>query len=606
MNTENKAAEGQETGVPNRPAPLPEAMPAEVSQQSEHDPAAEIGDLLDKEARSKLAKLTGGLSPAAIMRVVGDWSIHLAVSPGKQMNLWNKAVSGAADYGRYLFETSLGSDAVKPCIPPARRDRRFSHDAWQKQPFNAFQQAFLLQQEWWQEATTRVRGVSCEDERAVSFIARQMLDAVSPANFPLTNPEVLQKTNDENGMNLLRGMENLRDDMQELLLGKPLRPETDFHVGENVAVTPGKVVYRNHLIELIQYDPTTDKVKPEPLLIVPAWIMKYYILDLSPENSMVKYLTEQGYTVFMISWRNPGSEDADLGLDDYRKKGPMAALDAIQDITGAKKIHAAGYCLGGTLLSLTAAAMARDDDDRLASMTLFATQVDFTEAGELMLFINESQVAFLEDMMWQQGYLDAGQMSGAFQLLRSNDLVWSRLQKDYLMGERPKLNDMMAWNADATRMPYRMHSEYLRKLFLNNELATGKYEVGGHPVSLDDLRLPIFAVGTETDHVAPWKSAFKIDALTSSPVTFVLTKGGHNAGVVSEPGHPRRHYHVHTSCDRDRYLPPDEWREVAERKEGSWWPEWVAWLETRSGDPTAPPAMGEALCPAPGTYVLME
>jgi polyhydroxyalkanoate synthase len=338
--------------------------------------------------------------------------------------------------------------------------------------------------------------------------------------------------------------------------------------------------------------------------------MKYYILDLSPQNSLVKYLTGQGFTVFMISWKNPEAEDRDLGLDDYRRLGVMAALDAVRGIVPDQKVHAAGYCLGGTLLSIAASAMARDGDDRLKSMTLFAAQTDFTEAGELLLFINESQIAFLENMMAEQGYLDSRQMAGAFQLLNSNDLVWSRVVRDYLMGERRPMTDLMAWNADTTRMPYRMHSEYLRQLFLDNQLVEGRFMVEGRPVALTDIRVPIFAVGTSNDHVAPWCSTYKIHLQTDCEVTYLLTSGGHNAGIVSEPGHAGRSFQMSTRTSDDRYLDADAFTAEAPRKAGSWWPEWADWLRARSGAPVPARAVGgadrAALCDAPGTYVFQD
>jgi polyhydroxyalkanoate synthase len=311
----------------------------------------------------------------------------------------------------------------------------------------------------------------------------------------------------------------------------------------------------------------------------------------------------------MISWKNPGPEDRDLSLEDYRELGVMAALEAIEAIVPRARVHAAGYCIGGTLLSMAAAAMARDGDRRLASMTLFAAQTDFTEAGELMLFINESQLAFVEDSMWEQGFLDTRQMAGAFQILRSNDLLWSRMVNEYLMGERAPMTDLMAWNADATRMPYRMHTEYLRHLFLGNDLAAGRCTAGDRSISLADIRVPLFVVATERDHVAPWRSVYKIHSLADAEVTFVLCSGGHNVGIVSEPGRAGRHYRVLKRGAHERHLDPDAWTAEAVLEPGSWWNEWTAWLGGRSGKPRKPPAMGAPsrgyplLGAAPGTYV---
>ncbi len=372
------------------------------------------------------------------------------------------------------------------------------------------------------------------------------------------------------------------------------------------------MVYRNHLIELIQYSPATDKVRPEPILIVPAWIMKYYILDLSPENSMVKYLVGQGYTVFMVSWKNPDVGDRDIGFDGYRKMGVMDAIETVQTIVPNTKIHGVGYCLGGTILSIAAAAAARNGDDPFQTLSFFASQIDFTEPGELQLFINESQLSFLEDMMWEQGYLDTTQMSGAFQMINSTDLIWSRVSHNYLMGETPAMFDLMAWNADGTRMPYRMHSEYLRSLYLNNELTEGRFVVEGRPIALTDIRVPVFSVGTVKDHVAPWHSVYKMHLYFDTDVTFVLTSGGHNAGIVSEPGHPHRSYQIATAQHGEHYIDPDRWATQTPKKAGSWWLEWVQWLNDKSGTPVAPPTIGSAkaglspLADAPGTYVLQK
>jgi polyhydroxyalkanoate synthase len=577
----------------------------------EDDPSLRLAEVVDRSLHYSMSRLTLGLSPMALAETYFDWLVHLSLSPGKQLQLWHKGVRKSARLSSHLVHcmTRVG-EHIEPCICPLPQDKRFQSAEWHKRPFNLIHQSFLLQQQWWHNATTGVRGVSPQHERALEFASRQALDVFSPSNFLLTNPDVLKKTQTEGGQNLLRGFWNFIEDWERFANGRPPVGTEKFKVGKDIAATPGKVVYRNRLMELIQYEPTTAQVRPQPVLIVPAWIMKYYILDLSAKNSLVRYLVGQGFTVFMISWKNPGMDERDLGIEDYHALGPMAALDTIGRIVPDQPVHGVGYFLGGTLLAASAAAMARDGARRLKTLSLLAAQTDFSEAGELTLFISESQVAYLEDIMWEQGYLDAGQMAGAFRVLRSNDLIWSRVVRDYLMGDRQPISDMMAWNADATRMPYRMHSEYLRKLFLNNDLAEGRFELAGRPVALSDIRTPIFAVGTETDHVAPWRSVYKLNLTMDTEMTFLLTSGGHNTGIVSEPGHANRHYRVTTRLDADRHVDPQTWVNETSVKEGSWWPEWVRWLESRSGQPSALPTMGaphrelEPLADAPGTYVL--
>ena len=565
----------------------------------------------DRMAHAAISLVTAGLSPAALAGAFFDWSVHLALAPGKQLDLVRQAMEGAMGNFAFAAQAASGSQ-YDPCDCALPHDQRFRASVWQAFPFNLYAHNFLSIERWWDAATTNVRGVSQRHDAMASFTARQMLDTVAPTNFMWMNPQVVERTRAELGANLLRGCANWMDDLMRVRTGAAPRGTEAFRVGESVAVTPGKVVHRTHLAEIIQYAPATENVRPEPVVIVPAWIMKYYILDLSPANSLVKFLTQQGFTVFMVSWKNPGAEDRDVCFDDYRTEGVLPAIEAATAITGARKVHAVGYCLGGTLLAIAAAAMAGVQDDRLASLSFFAAQADFTEAGELMMFVDESQVTFLEDMMWERGYLDLRQMAGAFQMLRSNDLIWSRSVHEYLMGEKSDPIDIMAWNADATRMPYRMHSQYLRSLFLDNDLAEGRFRVDGRPVALPDIRLPIFVVGTEWDHVAPWRSVFKFHLLTDAEITFVLTNGGHNAGILSEPGHPRRHFRVAVKKHDDPYIDPDKWLSSHAPQQGSWWPVWTAWLAARSGAPVTPPMLGNAtagfapLEDAPGHYVLMK
>ena len=528
--------------------------------------------MLDRWAHAQLSPFTRGVSTASLRMAFDDWLTHLSHNPAEQLKLLQRALQSSQQWWGFVAQAQLAH--CKPCVEPPVQDTRFAHPSWQSWPFNALSQGFLLTQQWWQDACLGVRGVSPHHEAVVNFTVRQMLDMVSPANFWQSNPEVLERTQQTGGANLRQGLSNWLEDVQRWQAGAPPPGAEAYRVGHEVATTPGQVIYRNHLIELIQYSPSTAQVRPEPVLIVPSWIMKYYILDLSPHNSLVQHLVGQGHTVFAMSWANPGAQDRDLSMDDYMHMGVMDALDVVGEVLPQRLVHAVGYCLGGTLLAIAAAAMARDGDLRLASLTLIAAQTDFSEPGELALFIDDSQVAHLEDIMWDRGYLDSSQMAGAFQWLNSNDLIWSRLLRDYLLGERNPVSDLMAWNADGTRLPYRMHTEYLRRLFLNNDLASGRYPVDGKPVALTAIQCPIYAIGTVRDHVAPWRSVHKLHLLTNVDTTFVLTSGGHNVGIVNPPGVAGRSFQALTQLHDGPYLDPQAWLQAAPSHEGSWWPHW--------------------------------
>ncbi len=564
---------------------------------------------LDRGAMASLARLTAGLSPHAMIDAWSDWAMHLARAPGRQMELLERAQADWLKLVQYSIAGLTDQTTAKP-FHPGPHDTRWSHAGWDKAPFAQWQQGFLAVQDWWHAATSDLRGLRLQNAERTGFMMRQLLDTVSPSNFPLGNPEILEKTRQTVGKNLVEGAAHFIDDVLHVLAQEHRPVPEEFTLGKALASTKGSVVYRNDLMELIQYSPTTEKVRAEPVLIVPAWIMKYYILDLSPENSFIRWLVGQGYTVFCISWCNPGADQADLSLEDYRKQGILQALDVINAIVPGQKVHANGYCLGGTLLAIAAAAMARDQDDRLASVTLMAAQVDFAEAGELLIFLDESQVAFLEDMMWAQGYLDRPQMSGAFAAIRSEDLIWSRAVRRYFLGEPDLPTDMAIWVSDTTRMPARMHSEYLRGIFLENRITAGRFAVEGRVIALKDIDVPMFVVGTETDHIAPWRSTYKTALFTDCDLTFVLTKGGHNGGILSEPGHRDRHYRIGHRAPAAHYIGPDAWLAATEPQPGTWWTEWANWLSAHSGDLVPPPAMGALqagfppIAPAPGVYVL--
>jgi len=565
---------------------------------------------VDRFIHARQAKFTMSISPAAMMLAYLDWLVNILNSPGKQLLLLEEFNNSLQ---RLIGNTAQEIFYGRPPEEAKDTDPRFRAKEWQLWPFNFMYKYFLLYEKMWQSATTDTPGVSKHHQNVMSFMGRQLLDMFSPSNFLFTNPVLIRTTMEQGGANLIQGWQNFCEDQIRRLAGmRPVGAE-NYQVGKQVAVTPGKVVFRNRLLELIQYTPTTEKVYAEPVLIVPAWIMKYYILDLSPHNSLVKFLVDRGHTVFIISWKNPRSDYRQTDLEDYRVEGVMAAIDAVSAIVPGRQIHTVGYCLGGTILSIAAATMARDDDQRLRSMTLFAAQTDFEEAGELMLFIDENQVNFLEDIMWDQGYLDAKQMAGAFQVLRSNDLFWSQIIRDYFMGTRLPMNDLMAWNADTTRMPYRMHSEYLRKLFLNNDLSEGRYKVGGREITIRDICAPVFIVSTIQDHVAPWRSVYKFN-LYSNPVelTFVLCSGGHNAGIISEPANTKRTYRISTRRRGDKYIDPDTWLDETPEQRGSWWIPWQEWLVNHSSpEQVDPPSMGagklyRVRMDAPGSYVFEE
>ena len=589
---------------------------------------------IDEALHVHLAKANMGLSPIALTLAYADWALHLAASPGQQLLLAQRAMA--------LSRQALAE--VAPSVPAAgtpgpsemETDPRFSDAGWTRWPFNALKNGFKASDTWWREST-QVDGMSRHNNHIVNFFTRQTLDALSPSNWPSTNPEVLKKGQESMGQSWIKGYQSYAKDMmahhqaRHSADGGSPKP-LDFEVGKDVALTPGKVVFRNHLIELIQYTPTTDKVFPEPLLIVPSCIMKYYILDLSPHNSMVRYLVAQGHTVFMVSWRNPDASDRDLGMQDYLQMGVMEAMGAVKLRTGAPRIHAEGYCLGGTFLSIVAAALGRggpeaqnqvrgknprrrqedieglDHLPELASVTLLAASTDFSEPGELGVFIDDDQLNTLRRAMARTGYLSGRQMAGSFQFLNSRDLVWSRNTRRYLLGQDEVGNDMMSWNADLTRLPERMHSEYLSSLFLNNALAAGHYRVGGVGVALMDIGAPLLVVGTVRDHVSPWHSVYKIHLLTDTQTTFILAAGGHNAGIVSEPGHAHRSYQMDTVEKGHDWVDPDDWVAQAPMYEGSWWVAMHTWLSEKSGKPVTPPAINPAdvLCDAPGENVMVR
>lgn len=564
-----------------------------------HQPWATPDSELKRQIFAQLAAATGGLAPTDYFNAWWEWYRSLAAHPDRQLALVRSAAEKLMDDWQFAAKAAWG----RP-LQPQGEQFGFASSAWKLWPFNVMARGYINWVSWWQEALGQATSDVDPNLARVRVATRLLLEAGSPANFLYTNPELLKQTAQESGQNLVRGLKYWLEDVRQAVEGRRRVRAPNFLVGRQVATTPGKVVFRNRLIELLQYAPRTSTVYAEPVLITPAWIMKYYILDLSPRNSLVRYLVEKGHTVFVISWKNPTAADRDLRLEDYVQLGFLDALTEVTRIVPNRKVHAVGYCIGGTLLSIAAALLAGRGRSDLATLSLLATLVDFREPGELSVFISPGQVALLEGLMQQRGVLESDRMAAAFTLLRSQDLLWTPAVETYVRGERPAITDLMAWNADGTRMPWRMHSEYLERLYLKNELASGEFTMAGKRVDLSALRAPMFVVGTESDHVTPWRSVYNVRRLTrSSDFTFVLTSGGHNAGIVSEPEHPRRRYRLLTWLTETEVLPPDDWLKTNPVHPGSWWGPWQQWLALHSDVQPQPAREVTGADDAPGRYV---
>jgi len=620
-----RAAGGKAPGSESAagPAPQQEASsdPAELSRQMAENMAEHMAGIAEKSrrlvadfiARQSAGGAGGGggdgagmADPSAIGAAFLEMTARMMADPARlveaQVSLWN-------DYMRLWRGTAqrlLGGGDAEPVAEPTPEDRRFRDPAWNDNAlFDFIKQSYLMTARWLQGAVNNVEGLDERTARKVDFYTRQFVDAMAPSNFVLTNPEVLRATIESRGENLLKGLENLLDDLERGKghLAISMTDQTAFKIGENVAATPGKVVYQNDLMQLIQYAPTTQTVKRRPLLIIPPWINKFYILDLRPRNSFIAWAVAQGHTVFVISWVNPDKRLARKTFEDYMREGPLAALGAMEVATGEREANVIGYCLGGTLLAATLAFMAAKRDNRVKSATYFVTMVDFAEAGELSVFIDEEQLNALEQRMEKKGYLDARDMHTTFNMLRANDLIWSFVVNNYLLGKQPFPFDLLYWNSDSTRMPAAMHSFYLRRMYQENLLVKpGGITLAGVLIDLRRIKTPAFLLSTREDHIAPWRSTYAATQIYKGPIKFVLSASGHIAGVVNPPGSKYGHY------ENDANPPTaDQWLAGATEHPDSWWPLWERWIARYAGGevPARTPGDGK-LTPiedAPGSYV---
>jgi polyhydroxyalkanoate synthase len=550
-----------------------------------------------------------GLDPLNIGGAFLEMTARMMTDPARlvqaQMSLWH-------DYMK-LWQSAtqrmIGAE-TEPVVQPDKADRRFVDPAWdENQIFDFIKQSYLLSARWMQSTVQEVEGLDDKTAKKVDFYTRQFVDAMAPSNFVMTNPHVLRTTLESGGENLVKGLQNLLEDLERgkgRLNIKMTDPE-HFEVGHNIAVTPGKVVYQNDLMQLVQYEPTTEKVHKVPLLIIPPWINKFYILDLREKNSFIKWAVGEGFTVFVISWVNPDAKLAEKTFEDYMLEGLLAALDAMEKATGEAVVNVIGYCLGGTLLACTLAYMAVKKDERIKSATFFTTMTDFTEAGELGVFIDEEQLASLEEKMSKRGYLEGAEMAGTFNMLRANDLIWSFVVNNYLLGQDPFPFDLLYWNSDSTRMPAAMHSFYLRKMYQENLLVKpGGIELAGVPIDLTKMKTPAFLLSAREDHIAPWTSTYAATQLFSGPVKFVLAASGHIAGVVNPPAAGKYSHWTNAKSPKD----PEAWFNGATEHAGSWWPTWSQWVAKKSGPKVAARKPGdgklEVIEDAPGSYVQVK
>jgi len=560
-----------------------------------------VGDFLRRQAEdsSKPDPLNIG---HAFMEMTAKMMANPAQLVQAQIGFWQDYLTLWSNTARRM----MGGDATA-VIEEARGDRRFKDDAWREnEVFDFIRQSYLLSSRYFTSVVQGTEGLDAKTAQKVDFYTRQFVDAMSPANFVMTNPEVLRRTAETGGANLLKGLTNLLSDLER---GKGklrirMTDDSKFKVGENIAVTPGKVVFQNDLMQLIQYAPTTETVYKRPLVIFPPWINKFYILDLRPKNSLIRWAVEQGHTVFVASWVNPDEHLSQKGFDDYMKEGVLAALDAIEAATGERAVNAIGYCLGGTLLATTLAYMAVKKDTRIKTATYFVTMTDFEEAGELGVFIDEEQLQGLEERMGKRGFLDGREMATTFNMLRANDLIWSFVVNNYLLGQEPFPFDLLYWNDDSTRMPAKMHSFYLRRMYQANDLCKpGGITLLGTAIDLRKIKVPSYLVSTREDHIAPWKSTYRGTQLYSGPVRFVLAASGHIAGVVNPPEGGKYSHWVNEELPAS----PDEWFAGATELAGSWWPDWQRWVsgQDKAMVPARVPGEGKlpALEDAPGSYV---